>query len=305
MNRREALRRWGKAGLGFAALALVGPVSLPARPALAAGPCEERPAAGAAVVAGPPDGRAESLARPFQAKAWPSDRVELLSDARRRVVAALSAIDAPACYAGLLPSIAGRTAFLSPFEFLVVGYYGWDAARRDALLRLYREDPHLAVRRLSGIWPSPRAERLIATRAYFDLEANQIYLNLGAVAPDQAQNVLVHEFWHALADVRPGRRPDGALTRTTGFWTEARPAHVETWRPVEETIAGGVPTYLMNEAVAIEMEVAATGRQHPSMRPDLVAALGALHELFAAAGRARVLQLYLASRSDELLAISG
>jgi len=55
----------------------------------------------------------------------------------------------------------------------------------------------------------------------------------------------------------------------------------------------------MNEAVAIEMEVAATGLPHPGMRSDLTEAVDTLHDLFALAGRERVLRLYLASCSAE------
>src|SRR5207249_8044696 len=163
------------------------------------------------------DGRTASLSRPFQAAAWPVDHAALLADAQRRAADELAQSDAPACYAAMLPSIASRVAFLSPFEFLVVGYYDHDPATRDALLRLYRDDPQQAERRLSGIWPSPRAEMLVRTRAFFDLDTNQVYLNTGAVEPELATNVLVHEFWHALANVRLSRAADGTLSRTTGF----------------------------------------------------------------------------------------
>jgi hypothetical protein len=236
-------------------------------------PAEDAPTATAA----PEDGRAASLPRPFQAQPWAVDRTQLLANAQRQAAAELGAAGAPSCYAALLPGIAARTEFLSPYEFLVVGYYGHDWDTRDALLRLYRDDPQQAIRRLADIWPSPRAELLTRTPAFFDLDANQIYVNRAAVTPDQAPNVVVHEFWHALANVRLSSRPDGAISRTTGFWTEVRPAEGRAWRPLDEQVEGGVPTYLMNEAVAIEMEVSATGREHPQMRPDLLDALTVLH----------------------------
>lgn len=97
--------------------------------------------------------------------------------------------------------------------------------------------------------------------------------------------MLAHEFWHALPDLQFGTRADGCATRTTGFWTEALPGDGRPWCPVEESLDFGVPTYLMNEAVAIEMEIAATGQDHPGMRPDLIKASNALHQLFGVAGR--------------------
>jgi hypothetical protein len=248
----------------------------------------------------PEDSRAASLPRPFENQPWQGDRVRLLANARRQAADALEALGASSCYAARLPIIAARTAFLSPFEFLVVGYYDHDWRTRDALLQLYRDDPQQAVGRLSGIWPSPRAETLIRTSAFFDLDTNQVYVNLGAVTPVEAPSVLVHEFWHALANVRVSQHLDGAATRTSGFWTEVRAANSQVWRPVEEQIEGGVPTYLMNEAVAVEMEVGATGHQHPAMHRALAEAVSTLHELFEVAGRPLVLQLYLESRSDDL-----
>ena len=289
---------------GFALLAALALLLRPGVPARAAQPpCEPAPAV-AAGTAAPADGRAADLAPPFRLEPTRLDRAGLLAETQRRVAAQLRAIEAPGCYAALLPDIAARTALLSPFEFLVVGYYRQDREARDRLLRLYREDPRQAVRSIASIWPSPRAERLVGTPAVFDLDDNQVYVNLGAVAPERAPNVLAHEFWHALANVRPGRTADGAASRTTGFWTQARPPGGLAWVPVEEEVAGGVPTYLMNEAVAIEMEAEATGREHGGLRPDLLAAGDLLQRLFAAAGRPRVLRLYLESRSEELREIA-
>ena len=282
---------------------LLGLLLWPTGSAAAEAPC--RPAEDAPRVTGAPDDeRAASLPRPFQTQPWAADAAQLLANAQQQAAAELDAAGAPSCYAALLPGIAARTGFLSPYEFLVVGYYEHDWDTRDGLLRLYRDDPQQAVRRLADIWPSPRAELLIHTPAFFDLDTNQGYVNRGAVTPDQAPNVVVHEFWHALANVQLSSRPDGTTSRTTGFWTEVRPAEGRAWRPVDEQVEGGVPTYLMNEAVAIEMEVGATGREHPQMRPDLLEAMSTLHELFEVAGRSRVLQLYLESRSDELKGIA-
>jgi hypothetical protein len=275
----------------------------PASAALAEAPCQPEPVV-APITAAPQDDRTSSLPQPFQTVPSSFERPRLLADAQQQAASALKAAGAPSCYSSRLPSVASRTAFLSAFEFLVVGYYDHEWTTRDALLQLYREDPQQAIRRLSPIWPSGRAEMLLKTPAFFDVDMNQVYVNLSALRPDQAPNVLIHEFWHALADVRVSHQPDGAISRTTGFWTEVRPAGGRVWRPVDEQLEGGVPTYLMNEAMAIEMEVAATGQQHPNMHPGLVEAVHTLHDLFEVAGRSRVLQLYLESRSDELKLIA-
>jgi hypothetical protein len=240
------------------------------------------------------------LPRPFQPQARSIDQDRLLADTQRLVVGQLEAIGAPPCYAELVPTVAARTAFLSPFEFLVVAQYDQDSARRDSLLRLYREDPREALRAISSVWPSNRAELMISTPGFFDVEANQVFVNLGALDQEQALDVLVHEFWHALTDVRLETLPDGSDVRTTGFWTERRAADERVWLPLEEQLAGGISTYLMNEAVAIEMEITATGRDHFGLRPDLVKARTALHHLFETGGRERVLRLYLESRSEQL-----
>lgn len=297
-----------KRGISFGRLTftvLAAGLLWPARPSLAEEtPCQRAPEAVTVVVAAPDDPRTASLPIPFRTEPWAFDPEELLAISQGKAAEALDGLGAPRCYSAQLPNIAGRVAFLAPFEYLVVGYYDRDWATRDALLRLYREDPHGAVRRVSGIWPSPRAEMLVRAPAFFDLDMNQIYVNPAAVSANYAVNVLVHEFWHALADIRLARAADGAMTRTTGFWSEIRSPGSHGWRPVDDEIEGGVPTYLMNEAVAIEMEVVATGKQHATMRPDLAEAVEALRELFAQSGRSWVLRLYLESRSDELKALA-
>jgi hypothetical protein len=299
MNRRQVLRLWGRAGLGLAAAMMAGPLFKPAQAVLAAPECQSAAWRGAVEPAGP-DERLAQLPPPFDSQPWSIDRTGLLREARECVAAELEAIDAPGCFAAQLPSIAERTALLSPFEFLVVGYYKYDLSRRDELLQAYRSDPRQALRQLTEIWPSPRAEMLVTTPAFFDLDADQVFVNTAVVTEDRALNVLAHEFWHALATVRLDQWTDGSQTRTTGFWTEVRPAGGQVWRALEEKTENGVSTYLMNEAVAIEMEVTATGRQHNSLRSDLRQALDTLHELFDAVGSQKVLQLYLESRSSEL-----
>ena len=291
--------------MGLAALAVAGPLVTPVQTVAAAGEGCQEAARGGAVEAVGSDVRLAELPAPFSSQPWASDSGRLLWEARESVSAELEGVGAADCFAARLPTIAERTALLTPFEFLVVGYYKYDQARRDTLLQVYRSDPRQALREIGEIWPSPRAEMLVTTPAFFDLDADQIFINTAVVTEDQAPNVLAHEFWHALATVRLDQRADGGLTRTSGFWTEVRQAEGQVWRPLDEKIEQGVSTYLMNEAVAIEMEVAATGREHRSLRPDLRQALDALHRLFSTNGRDEVIQLYLDSRSSELRQLSA
>lgn len=252
-----------------------------------------------ALEAAPDDPRAADLPAPFSAGAWGVDRERLLTEAQERVARELASIDAPACFAQRLPHIAARTALLSPLEFLIVSLQD-DRDARAALLETYRRDPRTAYQQMLAVWPSPRAELALQNLAFYDIDADQVFVNTRAVPADLALNVVVHEFWHALANVRYEDGPDGSQRRITGFWMEVLPAGSRVWHQVDEKVNGDVPTYLMNEAVAVEMEVTATGKEPPDQRPDLADARQALHELFRVGGRARVLILYLESRQDEL-----
>lgn len=288
--------------LSAALLAVQVVAALPARAGATAGPCLPS-AAPPALDAAPFDPRAADLPAPFNARPWDTDRDELLAEAQDRVARQLASIDAPDCFAAKLPDIATRTALLSPLEFLIVSLYD-DPGIRATLLQTYRSDPHEAYRQLLPVWPSPRAELALQSRAFYDIDANQIFVNTRAVPPAVALNVVVHEFWHALANVRYEELPDGTRRRVTGFWMEELPPGGRVWHQIDERLAGGVPTYLLNEAVAVEMEVAATGREPPDQRPDLSEARETLRALFRAAGRERVLELYLESRRDELQELS-
>ena len=283
-------------------LSLVAALALGASPAparAAEAPCAPA-AGGTALTAAPPDDRTASLPGVFQPRARSIDQERLLTQTQRLVLQGLAEIDAPDCYAALVPTIAERTVFLSPFEFLIVSRYDNDWNTRDSILRLYRDDPRQAMREITSFWPSNQAELLIRSPGFFDPDANQVMLNLGELTEDRALNVMVHEFWHALTDIHVERQADGTLLRTSGFLTEQQPVGGQGWQPVNERIAGGIPTYLMNEAAAIEMEVAATGHDHLGMRSDLAAATATLHHLFDVSGREHVMQLYLESRSGEL-----
>src|SRR5690242_3886319 len=113
-------------------LALLVLVLQPSPPVSAAeAPCSP-PADVPPVLATPDDQRAATLPTPFQSSPWPVDREQLLADTQQRVLAQLRAIDAPRCYLRLVPTIAARTAVLSPLEFLAVAHYDRDWTTRDA-----------------------------------------------------------------------------------------------------------------------------------------------------------------------------
>jgi hypothetical protein len=242
----------------------------------------------------------DSLPAPFSQVEWGVDRATLLTGAQARAADQLAEIGASPSYAARLPWIAERVAFLAPFEFLVVSCYGRAPETRDRLLALYRDDPRRALHEIAEIWPSPRAELQIQVPAYYDLDADQIFVNTARVAPEMAPRVVVHEMWHALADLRPGQLPDGTPARSSGFWTQVKIDGGRSWRPLDERLDDGVPTFLMNEALAVTMEVDATGLQHQGLYPELTAAIDALQRLIDVEGRDEVLRLYLASRSDQL-----
>lgn len=210
----------------------------------------------------------------------------------------LAEVDAAACYHERLPHVAARTVFLSPVEYLIVGHHSRDPERRRELLALYAADPEAAVRALTPFWPSSSAEMLLSTRAFFDLDLQQVVVNRGATRADELVPVLVHELWHALANMRHVREADGQLYRISGFYRQVRQGSYG-WRPVDEYVDQQVPTFLLNEALAMEMEREATGHE-PPQRPDIRSALGELHELFDVLGREQVIYAYLESAPERL-----
>jgi hypothetical protein len=257
-----------------------------------------QPAPVSTVRAAPIDSRAAALPGPLAARAAPADLDGIIQQATSLVREQLGRIDAAPCFTAQLSSIADRIVLLSPTEFLIAGHFGREPARRAELLALYRDDPAASVRQLAPFWPSSSAEMLLSSRAFYDLDLRQIVVNTAATKQDTLLTVLVHEHWHALANVRQERDQDGQLYRVSGFYREARIAE-GGWRPIEEYVDGRVPTFLLNEVVAMEMEREATGQQPPA-RDDIRRAFEELYGLFDALGQQQLLELYLTSTPEVL-----
>ena len=241
---------------------------------------------------------------PFAVSPRSLDRTGLLREVSTVVARQVQEVGAPAEYARRVGPIAERVDFQAPFEVLVTAYFEREPARRDALLALYARDPRQAIRELGPAFPSPRAEMLLATFAYYDVNADRIRVNLGRVPEHEASRVLVHEFWHALPDLRTWDGANGSTFRTTGFWTQRQRPGGAAWDPVDE--AGGLPAspYLLNEAMATRMEIRYAGPLRFG-RPDLEAADGFLSRLTEATGNARVMHAYLGSQPAELRKLAG
>ena len=241
---------------------------------------------------------------PFAPSARPLDRGGLLREVSAAVTRQIREVGAPAEYAERVSPIAERVDFQDPFAFLVTSYYEREPERRDALLALYVRDPAKATRELGPAFPSPRAEMILATFAYYDVGADRIRVNLGRIPETEAARVLVHEFWHALPDIRTWDGGNGTTFRTSGFWTQQRRPGRAVWDPLDD--AGGLPysPYLLNEAVATRMEVHFAGPLR-FKRPDLEPAAGFLARLTEAAGSADVMHAYLGSQPAELTELAG
>lgn len=241
---------------------------------------------------------------PFAPSSRPLDRGGLLREVSAVVSRQVQEVGAPDEYARRIGPIAERVDFQAPFEFLVTSYFEREPARRDALLGLYAREPRQAIRELGPAFPSPRAEMILSTFAYYDVNADRIRVNLGRVPEHEAARVLVHEFWHALPDLRTWDAGNGAFLRATGFWTQRRRPDVAIWDPVDETHGLPVSPYLLNEAIATRMEVSYAGPLR-FKRPDLEPADSFLTRLTAAAGTADVMHAYLGSQPVELMELAG
>src|SRR5919205_796517 len=122
-------RRWIR--LAIVPLVLALSFIQPASAAAAdAAPCSGH-LYGAAVRPAPPDARVGTLPTTFRGRSHTVDQRQLLADAQQRVLAELADIGAASCYARMVPTIADRTAFLAPLEFLAVSYYDRDWNTRD------------------------------------------------------------------------------------------------------------------------------------------------------------------------------
>lgn len=241
---------------------------------------------------------------PFAPSTRPLDRGRLLREVSAVVSRQIQEVGAPAAYGRKVEPIAQRVDFQTPFEFLVTPYFEREPARRDALLALYAHEPRQAIRELGAEFPSPRAEMILSTFASYDANADRIRVNLGRVPEREAARVLVHEFWHALPDLRTWDAGNGAIFRATGFWTQRRRPDAAIWDPVDEANGLPVSPYALNEAMATRMEVRYAGPLG-FKRPDLEPAEGFLARLTAAAGAADVMHAYLGSQPVELTELAG
>jgi hypothetical protein len=274
-------RLLGRLALAAGALALWPSESLAAMGPLGPEPGGVRRAAG-------------ELPPTFAPPARPLDRTAALAEARAVVARQAGEVGASPAHVARVAAVAERTSFQDPYEFLVTSYFERDPDRRDALLALYARDPRAAVRELGPAFPSPRAEMILATLAYYDIEADRVRVNLGRVTETDATRVLVHELWHALPDVRTWRDGAGLTHRATGFWSQARRPGAATWEAEDDPRGLPYAPYLLNEALAARMEAAHAGPP-PFTRPDLEAASGFLARLIEAAGPQEVMRTYLAS----------
>ncbi len=238
---------------------------------------------------------AADLGPPFGFTPWTGDRQELLRRVVEVVAQQAAELGAPSCFQRKPEALAARVDFLSPFDFLVLTYYDSEPATRDALLQAYGRDPRQAIRDLSPIYPSPRADMILATVAYYDLDSDRIRVNRGKLSEADAPRVLVHEFWHAMPLTRVWTQPDGTIYRASGFWTQQRRGDGRIWQAVDGPTGLPFPPYLFDEAMATMMEVRFAGPL-PYARRDLDQAVVFMTRLTDLAAPGEIIQLYLESR---------
>jgi hypothetical protein len=283
-------------------LALVCSLFLPAPAALAQhvdcrgnpNPIATRPVA--------PVANAANLAAPFGYQPADLDRAAVLRDVTDAVEQQAAALGIDACYQQKIPDIAQRTDFLSPAEFLIVSLYPRDTARRDALLDRYATDPHGVVADLAPTAPTPRAQMILATYAFYDLDADRIYVNVAQVPPSELRRVLVHESWHAMPHLSSWTDQAGTPFRASGFWSQVRRSGSRAWLPVEDR--GNLPyePYLLNESMASLMEARYAGPSRFAQK-DVLQVQQFLSHLMDVAGPRNVMRSYLESQPDGLVAL--
>ncbi|MCC6173825.1 MAG: hypothetical protein IT305_00865 [Chloroflexi bacterium] len=245
---------------------------------------------------------AADLPAPFAYTPRIHDTRGLLRDVAGVVAAQATDFGAPACYVERPQATVERVDFLSPFEFLVVSLFGQDPERRDGLLDRYADDPHAAIRELGESFPSPKGQLSLTSFAYYDLDADRIRVNSAALPPGEARRVLVHELWHAMPDQRRWSGPNGVLYRGNGFWVQQRGDGHRAWIPVEEHPGLPYPQYLLDEGMAVLMELRFAGpsRYH---HPDVLDVQRLLDHLIGLAEPGEVLGLFLTSHVDLLGAL--
>jgi hypothetical protein len=235
----------------------------------------------------------------FRTLVWSRPEQEALAEARQGVDSQLAEFPALAPYRERLMSQVGqRVRFLSPLEYLIWVSYDRQPAHRDQLLTLYQQDPHAALKQTAqeGLWPSNRSELLLESPGQYDVDEELVLVNRGETDDSEAKSVLVHELWHALPHVRVRQEADGAVYRTTGFWTQRQDPDSGIWMPLESRNGLIFPAYLLDEAMAYRQEWRGTGLQ-PKTNEAVEHAARLLDHAEAILGPERLLSLYL--ESDE------
>lgn len=257
-------------------------------------PIETRPAA--------PVSNAADLPAPFGYQPGSVDRAAVLRDVADVVKQQATGLGVDACYQQKAPAIAQRIDFLSPAEFLIVSLYGQDIPRRNALLDRYASDPKGAIGELAQVAPTPRAQMILATYAFYDIDSDRIFVNAAQVPPAELRRVLVHESWHAMPRLNSWTDQAGTPFRASGFWSQEHGAGSRAWLPVEDR--GDLPyeAYLLNEGMATLMETRYAGPSRFAQK-DVVQVQQFLAHLLDVAGPRDVMRSYLESKPDALVAI--
>jgi hypothetical protein len=247
----------------------------------------------------PPSATPAPLPPAFRTLVWSRPEQEALAEARQAVDTQLAEYPALAPYRErLMAQVGQRVRFLSPLEYLIWVSYDRQPAHRDQLLTLYQQDPSAALKQTAqeGLWPSNRSELLLESPGQFDVDEELVLVNRGETDDDEAKSVLVHELWHALPHVRLRQDADGAVYRTSGFWTQRQDVATGVWAPLESRNGLIFPAYLLDEAMAYRQEWRGTGLQ-PKTNQAVEHAARMFDRVEAILGPERLLSLYL--ESDE------
>jgi len=249
-----------------------------------------------------PAALAADLPQPFGYQPAGLDQAAVLREVADVVQRQAEDVGADPCFQQKASAIAQRIDFLSPFEFLVMSYYEQDPARRDALLDRYATDPHGAIADVAQIAPTPRAQMLMATYAYYSVESDHILVNVARVPPSELRRVLVHESWHSMPRTRTWTDTGGVGTRVSGFWTQERRAATRVWVPTEDRDELPFEPYLLNEGMATLMEVRYAGPSRFAQK-DVEEVRMFLEHVMAVSGSDDVIRTYLDSQPDAFVAV--
>jgi hypothetical protein len=143
---------------------------------------------------------------------------------------------------------------------------------------------------------------ILATYAYYDLDADRIFVNVAQVPQAELRRVLVHESWHAMPRLSTWTDQSGTPLRASGFWSQEHRAGPRAWLPVEDR--GDLPyePYLLNEGMATLMETRYAGPSRFAQK-DVVQVQQFLAHLMEVAGPRDVMRSYLESKPDGLVAV--